>query len=144
MAAGERRERLGEVRVVVRTRDDEAALDAREATGERVERGVVERRRRPSTAVANGRLDAASSRPSGPSGSSGSRNGTLRCTGPAGPASAVATARPASDRTCAAVAGSPSNSGSSANHLACPPVEVVLVDGLRRAAVAQLGRAGRP
>ena len=40
---------------------------------------------------------------------------------PAGAAAAVATARPASERTWASVAGSPSNSGSSAYHLAARP-----------------------
>ena len=62
-----------------------------------------------------------SSGSSGASGSNGSRNGTLSCTTPAGPAAAVATARPASERTCASVAGSPSNSGSSAYHFAARP-----------------------
>ena len=69
-----------------------------------------------------GASDAASpGAPNGPSGSNGSRNGTLTWTGPAGPATATATARPATDRTCAAVAGSPSNSGSSVNHFAARP-----------------------
>ena len=57
----------------------------------------------------------------GPSGSSGSRNGTLTCTGPAGPAAATATARPATHRQCASVTGSPSNGGSSVNHFAARP-----------------------
>ena len=80
---------------------------ARHVRGERASAGV------------QSRMPAASvGRTHGPSGSSGSRNGTLTWTGPAGPATAVATARPTTDRTCARVAGSSSASGSSVYHLA--------------------------
>ncbi len=75
----------------------------------------------PVKGAASGVASSPSPAVSGPSGRSGSRNGTLTWTGPAGPAAAVATARPATDRTCASVAGSPSNSGSSVYHLAARP-----------------------
>ncbi len=76
---------------------------------------------RPATRVVNGSDGGSASIVSGPSGSSGSRNGALIWTGPAGPAIAVATARPATERTCASVTGSPSASGSSVYHFAARP-----------------------
>ena len=124
---GEAGERRGQLRVVVRARDDEApgrAAEERRELRDAARRPGRAARRWPSVnGVGDGRVGAAGRRRgrSGPSGSSGSRNGTLSWTAPAGPAAAVATARPASERTCASVAGSPSNSGSSAYHLAARP-----------------------
>ncbi len=81
------------------------------------------RDRRPVTTSTNGvgQLGAPPPCASGPSGSNGSRNGTLTCTGPAGPAAATATARPATQRQCASVASALSSKGSSVNHFAARP-----------------------
>ena len=113
----------------------------------RAARRAVERARRPASggpAIARdeGRRGASapSAGASGPSGSSGSRNGTLTCTGPAGPAAAMATARPATQRQWASVAGGPVEQRQLRVPLRGAPVEVRLVDRLRRAAVPELRR----
>ena len=85
------------------------------------------------------RLVGASGSRAAPIGTSGSRNGTLRWTGPAGPAAAVATARPTTDRHGPSSPASPSSSGSSANHFACAPVDA----GPGRSSGARRGRAAR-
>ena len=82
-------------------------------------------RRRPTVASANGAIETAPARsghaPRSPDGMSGSRNGALMCTGPAGPVIATATARPATERTCARVSGAASGRGSSVAHLTWRP-----------------------
>ncbi len=95
-----------------------ARRSARSATA------AAARIRGPARTSVNGRVGAASSGAGvrrSPSGISGSRNGMLRWTAPAGPASAVATARPATERTWRRVSGVPSSNGSSANHFAWTP-----------------------
>ncbi len=97
--------------------------------------------RRPATTAANGRAGRRHPSPaSGPSGSSGSRNGTLTWTGPAGPSAATATARPATQRQCARVASAPVEQRQLREPLRGSPVEMRLVDRLRRTAIPQLRR----
>ena len=80
-----------------------------------------------------------SAAPAAPSGSSGSRNGTLSCTAPAGPAAAVATARPATRADVRLGRRVAVEQRQLRVPLGRPAVDPLLVDRLGRAAVAQLG-----
>ncbi len=84
---------------------------------------------------------AASSGPSGPSGTSGSRNGMLRWTGPAGPATAVATARAPTARTWRAGHGLAVEQRQLGEPLGVGSEQADLVDRLGGPAIAQLGRS---
>ncbi len=101
--------------------------------------------RRPATTSTKGESlpGPPSSGPRGPSGTSGSRNGTTRCTGPAGLPSAVANARPARAPTWRRVTSAPSRSGSTRAREPprMAPEEPHLVDGLGPSPVPPLGRA---
>ena len=145
---GKTGDRLVGGRVVERAGDDEAAIRGGQPPGDRVDLVGVQRSS-PGHGGHERRRDGGRARaPSiGPSiaprssvGMSGSRRGRLRWTGPAGPSTAVATARPATDRTWAIVSWRLVHQGKLGEPLRVAAVEMVLVDRLRRAAIPQLRR----
>ena len=141
---GQAGEGRGERRIVLRTGDDQAAFrgarcEPRGPGPRPASRPLV----RPTTEVTGptGCPSSPRQRPERrPTGSSGSRNPMLRWTGPAGPPRAVATARPTTDRTWRRVSGCAVEQRQVDRPADLPAEDARLVDRLRRAAVAQLGR----
>ena len=111
----------GSARVVVRAGDDQAALDrASRRAPARSSARVVERPAPGDDVARTGRAGrrVGGRRRQRPVGQQRLAERDVDVDGPAGPAAAIATARPATQRQCASVAGSPSSSGSSVNHFA--------------------------
>ena len=139
---GERRERLGERRIVVRTRDDEPAAPRRRGDP-RVDRVAASSRRAPAVDPGRERSLDPLAADSGPSGQQRLAERHVEMHGTRGSGERRrdrATRQRPHVRRGRRIAV---EQRQLREPLRLPPVEVVLVDRLRRSPVAQLGAAGR-